>query len=175
MRLLIPALLALTFVGCSCQRQAQTDAQRDAAIASTAQPTTAAGPTAAELRAQALQRKRDEGNSEAVNALHSYLQKLGSGKLEEAGQHWAYQRQPRGNEESDLRTLKNLRGVRIENQSPKAMDQEPVPESLEIPVELRVTLENGEGRRYKGWYRMRRNSVDRHWELIATSMSVELK
>ncbi|ALN90297.1 hypothetical protein [Lysobacter gummosus] len=173
MRILIPALLALTFVGCSCQRQSQTDA--DAAPAPEQTATTASGPTAAQLRAQALERQRQQAYVEAVDVLHTYLQQLGSGKREEAGKHWAYQRQPRGNEESDLRALKNLRAVRIENETPKPLDQEPVPELLEIPVDLRVTLENGEGRRYKGWYRMRRNTVDRHWELTAVSIAVELK
>ncbi|MGH8081110.1 MAG: hypothetical protein ACREP7_11075, partial [Lysobacter sp.] len=59
MRLLIPALLALTFVGCSCQRHGDNDADADAA----AQPppaATPAGPTAAELRAQTLERQRTE-------------------------------------------------------------------------------------------------------------------
>ncbi|MEH6417735.1 hypothetical protein [Pseudomonas sp. CGJS7] len=175
MRLLIPALLALTFVGCSCQRQSQDSTDRDAATAPAPQAAAPAAPSAAELRAQALEKQALQATSEAVDTLHAYLQKVGSGKTEEAGKHWAYQRQPRGSEESDLRSLKNLRSFRIENGPPKPLDQEAVPETLEIPVDLRATLENGEGRRYTGWYRMRRNSVDRHWELTGTSISVKLK
>ncbi|MGO1073083.1 hypothetical protein [Lysobacter sp. CA199] len=175
MRLLIPALLALTFVGCSCQRQNQDQADGDQAAPPPAQAAPPAEPSAAELRAQALEKQRLEDSAEAVETLHTYLQKVGSGKTEDAAKHWAYQRQPRGNEESDLRSLKNLRGLRIENDAPKALDDEPRPETLEVPVDLRASLENGESRRYKGWYRMRRNSVDRHWELTAVSISATLQ
>lgn len=176
MRLLIPALLALTFVGCSCQRQGPDDKPADPpAPAATPAGDTSATSMAATLRAQEVERQRSESQLEAVNTLHEYLQQVGSGQREKAEKHWAYQRLPSGNEESDLRALKNLRGVRIENQAPKPLDSEPVPESLEIPVDLRVVLEDGESRRYKGWYRIRRNSVDRHWELTAVSIAATLK
>lgn len=175
MRLLIPALLALSFVGCSCQRQPDPDG----AVAPPAAPAPDDAQTraqaAAAQRAQAQSQQRLDAMTDAVNELHQYLQKLGSGKREEADKHWAYQRLPRGNEEADLRALDNLRAIRIENDTPKQIDQEPQPELLEIPVDLRVSLQDGENRRYKGWYRMKRNPVDRRWELIGVSIAVVLR
>lgn len=176
MRLLIPALLALTFVGCSCQRDAG-DADASAADAAVAPASTEANaaPSAAELRAQALLMRRDAAYNEAVGTLHLYLQRIGAGDTEAAAKFWGYQRAPRGNEEADLRTLRNLRGFRIENQAPEPLDQEPVPELLRIPVELRATLENGENRRYKGWYRLRRNQVEQRWELTGVLVAATLQ
>lgn len=176
MRLLIPVLLALTFVGCSCQRHAgDTDAATTPAATTPPAANHAAEPSQAELRAAATAKKRNEATSDAVDTLHRYLQLIGSGDGEAAAKYWGYQRAPRGNEESDLRTLKNLRAFRIENETPEPLDQEPVPELLRIPVELRATLENGENRRYKGWYRLRRNQVEQRWELTGVSMATPLQ
>lgn len=175
MRLLIPALLALTFVGCSCQRQAEPDASVAPPAPAPVDETATRAQAADAQREQARNQQRLDAMTEAVDELHQYLQQLGSGKREQANEHWAYQRLPRGNEEADLRTLDNLRAIRIENDTPKQIDQEALPELLEIPVDLRVSLHDGENRRYKGWYRMKRNPVDRRWQLIAVSIAVVLK
>ncbi|QWF18413.1 hypothetical protein [Lysobacter capsici] len=175
MRLLIPALLALSFAGCSCQRQPDPDASVAPPAAQTPDDAQTRAQAAAAQRAQAQSQQRLDAMTEAVDELHQYLQQLGSGKREQADKHWAYQRLPRGNEEADLRALDNLRAIRIENDTPKQLDQEAQPEMLEIPVDLRVSLQDGENRRYKGWYRMKRNPVDRRWELIGVSIAVVLR
>ncbi|ALN61525.1 putative lipoprotein [Lysobacter antibioticus] len=176
MRLLIPALLALTFVGCSCQRQAEADAPAaDTATMPATDDAAARARVDAAKRADAQNQQRLDAMNEAVNKLHLYLQQLSSGKREEADKHWAYERTPRGNEEADLRSIKQFTAMRIENDTPKQLDKEAMPESLEIPVELRVSVADGESRRYTGWYRMRRNPIDRSWELTATSLSVKLQ
>ena len=94
---------------------------------------------------------------------------------EAADTFWGYQRMPCGSEEADLRALKNLSGLRIENQVPEPLDKEPVPELLRIPVDLRATLENGENRRYKGWYRLRRSQVEQRWELTGVLVAATLQ
>lgn len=175
MRLLIPALLALTFVGCSCQRQADPDAATAPPAQAPADETASRAQAADAQREQVRSQQRLDAMTEAVDELHQYLQQLGSGQREQADQHWAYQRLPRGNEEADLRTLDNLRAIRIENDTPRQIDQETLPEMLEIPVDLRVSLHDGETRRYKGWYRMKRNPVDRRWQLIGVSIAVTLQ
>ncbi|MEI2428645.1 hypothetical protein RDV84_00405 [Lysobacter yananisis] len=176
MRLLIPALLALTFVGCSCQRNADDNGGDGTAPPAQAQtPETAAAPSAAQLRAQALEQRRNDAYTDAVGTLHLYLQRVGAGDQDAADKFWGYQRMPRGNEESNLRALKNLRGLRIQNQTPEPLDQEPVPELLRIPVDLRATLENGENRRYTGWYRLRRNQVEQRWELTGVLVAAKLQ
>jgi len=177
MRLLIPALLALSFVGCSCQRQSDDGAAAATAPTPAKPQDDAAARAAADAarRADAQNQQRVEAMTEAVNTLHLYLQQLSSGKRELAEKHWAYERQPRGNEEAGLRQIERFSGMRIQNDTPEPLDQEVVPESLEIPVELRVSLPGGENRRYTGWYRMRRDPVDRRWKLTATSLSVALR
>lgn len=176
MRLLIPALLALTFVGCSCQRHAdEADGAAAPTPAATPAPQAASGPSEADLRARAIEKKRNLAMSDAVDTLHRYLQRIGAGEPEEAAKFWGYQRAPRGNEESDLRALKNLRALKIENQAPEPLDKEPVPELVRIPVELRATLEDGENRRYKGWYRLRRNQVEQRWELTGVLVATTLQ
>lgn len=173
-RSLAPALLALCLVGCSCQRQADDRAGAPAP----AQPRDDAGARAAAdaaRRAQAQNQQRVEAMTEAVNTLHLYLQQISSGKRELAEKHWAYERQPRGNEEAGLRQIEQFSAMRIQNETPEPLDEEAVPESLQIPVELRVSLPGGENRRYTGWYRMRRDPVDRSWKLTATSLSVALR
>ncbi|MFK3650690.1 hypothetical protein ACI2IY_19955 [Lysobacter enzymogenes] len=176
MRLLIPALLALTFVGCSCQRNAgEADSAATPAPSATPAPQAASGPSEAELRARAVEKQRNQAMSDAVDTLHRYLQHIGAGEAEEAGKFWGYQRAPRGNEESDLRSLKNLRALKIENLPPEPLDKEPVPELVRIPVELRASLEDGEIRRYKGWYRLRRNQVEQRWELTGVLVATTLQ
>ena len=175
MRLLIPALLALTFVGCSCQRNAGDSGDAAAPPAQAQAVETAAAPSAAQLRAQALEQRRDQAYTDAVGTLHLSLQRVGAGDRDAADKFWGYQRMPRGSEESDLRALKNLRGLRIQNQAPEPLDQEPVPELLRIPVDLRATLENGENRRYTGWYRLRRNQVEQRWELTGVLVAAKLQ
>lgn len=174
--LLVPALLALGFVGCSCQRD--SDRGSDAAPADAAAVATDApvAPDPAEAqRAARLQQQRERAFTDAVSTLHGYLQRVGSGDQAGADKFWGYQRKPAGGEESDLRALRNLRGLRIENKVPEPLDQEPVPELLRIPVELRATLANGESRRYKGWYRLRRNQVEQRWELTGALVAVTLQ
>ncbi len=176
MRALIPALFALALAGCSCQRQADADA--GAAATTPAAPVEDAAAreraqSSAKAEARALENLK--AMSDAVGELHKYLQALSSGRREEADRYWAAQRLPRGNEEADLRRIEAFASMRIENQAPKPLDDHPVAEALEIPVELRVGLADGENRRYRGWYRMRRNPVDRRWELTGASIAAELR
>ncbi|SDY69599.1 hypothetical protein SAMN04487939_10551 [Lysobacter sp. yr284] len=176
MRLLIPALLALTFVGCSCQRSADDDGDNGRTPPAQAPAAQAAAtPSAAQLRAQALEQRRLQAYNDAVGTLHLYLQRVGAGDRDAADKFWGYQRMPRSSEEGGLRALSNLRGLRIENRTPEPLDREPVPELLRIPVELRATLENGENRRYTGWYRLRRNQVEQRWELTGVLITAKLQ
>ncbi|MGI8561335.1 MAG: hypothetical protein ACR2J7_07875 [Luteimonas sp.] len=44
--------------------------------------------------------------------------------------------------EADLRTLDSLCALRIHNGTPTALDSEPAPNALEIPVALRASLDD---------------------------------
>lgn len=129
---------------------------------------TAAEAEAARLRAQI--RQHDDALYAAVATLQRYLAALGGDDRAAADAFWTGGQPPRNSREADLRTLQDLRGLRIENGRPEALDSEAVPRALEIPVELRVSVANGPLRRYRGWYRMRRAVADDRWEITSASM-----
>lgn len=175
MRNLLILLCPLLMVSCSCQRdppdvQAATVAPAGTSALATPDAEPAAAPVPS-VRQLAQARAREDAIYEAVDTLQGYLREINSDKREDAIARWAYRRIPEGNEESDLRSLDGLRAMRISNGTPIQLDAEPVPTSLEIPVELRATRADGSMQRYKGWYRLRRKPVEPGWEITGTSIS----
>ncbi len=130
-----------------------------------------AGNTAAdEVERRALLVRRNSAMQEAVAALHQYLTALGGDDRHGADAFWASGKPPARSGEADLRTLEGLHALRIQNGRPTAMDSEPVPNALEIPVELRASFDDGPARRYRGWYRLRRAVADGSWEITSASI-----
>lgn len=172
--LLAAVLLVCAIVGIrSCRNDAAPDADA-ATAASAAADNAASGDAAAEAEAAQLReriRRHDEALYAAVATLQRYLAALGSEDRAKADAFWAGDRPPADTHEADLRTLQNLRGLRIENGRPKALDSQPVPSALEIPVELRAGFEDGPMRRYRGWYRLRRTG-DGSWKITSASVDV---
>jgi hypothetical protein len=123
---------------------------------------------AVKLRARA--RQYDDAVYAAVATLQRYLAALGGDDRAKADAFWVGKHPPANSHEADLRTLKDLRGLRIENGKPKPLDSEPVPAALEIPVELRAGVEGSQLRRYRGWYRLRRAVSDGQWEISSASV-----
>ena len=70
-----------------------------------------------------------------------------------------------------MRSLASLQALHIDNGSPKLLDAKPVPAYLEIPVELRASIDGGQVLRLHGWYRLWHNPVTTRWELTAASVS----
>lgn len=174
-------LMALALASCAPAPHppASSEGSRDPANA-IADRATPAAP--AETPAQAASRERqarhdrdrDEAMRDAVAAVHAYLRHAGARERVQAEARWAHNRLPPVGEEAGLRTLP-LRALRIENGTPRALDAEPVPASIEVPVQLRASLEDGTTHRYTGWYRVRRNPVTTTWELTATSLQPVLR
>ena len=177
MRILMIIVCLSGLGACSCQRQtAQTPASAMAASGDSGASAAIAADAAAVLaRAARLDQERGRAVADAVDTLHGYLREVGSGQRDAAEKRWAYQRSPSVGEEAGLRSMTNLQALRIENGAPKPLDDEPVPVYLEIPVDLRATLADGQAHRYKGWYRLRRNPVTTRWELTAASVSPVLR
>lgn len=172
--LLAVVLLVCAIVGIrSCGKDGALDP--GAATAATGAVTgTNADDAAAEADAAQLReriRRHDEALYAAVATLQRYLTALGGDDRAKADAFWAGDQPPADTHEADLRTLQNLRGLRIENGRPKALDSQPVPSALEIPVELRAGFEDGPMRRYSGWYRLRRTG-DGSWKITSASVDV---
>lgn len=174
--LLAAVLLVCVIAGIRSCRQGTADTAPALAPASTiatppsASDTASDDANAAKLRAQV--KRHDDALYAAVATLQRYLAALGGDDRAKADAFWVGKRAPADSHEADLRSLKNLRGLRIENGKPKALDAEPVPSALEIPVELRASLQGQPLRRYRGWYRMRRAVADGQWEISSASVDV---
>ncbi|MDQ3205388.1 MAG: hypothetical protein M3Q40_02525 [Pseudomonadota bacterium] len=174
MRILLVLLCPVLLASCSCQRDVpSTDAVGSQPVQAPAAAKAAAKREAAEQAAEQRARKREREDAiyDAVDTLQAYLREVNSDKRDAAIARWAYRRSPEGNEEAGLRSLDGLRAMRIENGTPRQLDAETVPVSLEIPVELRATLADGSMQRYQGWYRLRRKAVEPGWEITGTSLS----
>lgn len=164
--ILIGAVLGLR----DCRRDSTPggDSARDiAAPAAATTPDPAAAEQAAKLRV--LERRRIDAMTAAVSTLHEYLAALSGNDRAAADAFWTGKHPPADSGEADLRTLKGLLSLRIQNRTPKPLDSEDVPAALEIPVELRASIEGQALRRYRGWYRLRR-AVDGHWEVTSASI-----
>lgn len=171
-------LLAAVLVACAaiglrgCGSGAtENPAAANAPMAAPAPPASAAANTDANAREAARRRERDAALHAAVATLQRYLAALGGDDRAAADAFWAGGKPPRDTHEADLRALHELRGLRIENGMPRALDSESVPLALEIPVELRAGFADAPLRRYRGWYRLRR-AVDGRWEITSASVEV---
>lgn len=177
MKWLLPAVVMAAILiigtrGCS-HRDSDADTHPSLGSADVTTPSTRdmdAEADAARLREQI--RRHDDALYAAVATLQRYLAALGGDDRAAADAFWAGGSPPRDPNEADLRNLRELRGLRIENGKPQALDSEPVPRALEIPVELRVSVANGPLRRYQGWYRMRRAVADDRWEITSASVAL---
>ncbi len=146
-----------------------------AAGAATASAPARANPADDDTADAATAQRRREAMRASIDAVHGYLQAVGKGEFEQADAYWAYRRSPSPGEESGLRTLANLRSLRIDNRPPVALDDEPVPATVEVPVRLVATLPDQQVVRLDGWYRVRRNPVEDRWELYGASLRPVLR
>ncbi|MCY7353572.1 MAG: hypothetical protein LH470_00500 [Lysobacter sp.] len=172
MRIALLLLGTTLFASCSCQRgsdDVQTMASpQDAVATQPAVATSDANPAAAAELAR-LRDARYAAYADAASAVQGYLSAIGAQDWKKANPYWSNQ-QP-GSGEADLRSMKKLHALRIESDTPKALDQEPVPNALEVPVNLRASFQDGQPlRRYRGWYRLRRKVSGEGWEITSASI-----
>lgn len=150
-----------------------------AASASDSLPTDAAAQSAQDSApiATAAQAQADQGRqamTRAVDTLHRYIGALGSNDYAKADAFWIDGGPSASSNEADLRSLKALRALRIENRTPKPLDSQPVSTAFEIPVELRVGTDGAPNRHYTGWYRLRSsNPTQGEWKITSASVKVE--
>lgn len=173
LRLLTPMMLVLPLAHCSCQKQAGTGAvaeiPADAALAAGNAAPTAGTPatetTGAGASAIAAQ--------QAASALHAYLGALPGAERNRADAYWAGANPGTPAGDALLRDLADLRGMRIQNDVPVALDGESPPRAFEIPVHLRLDTGAG-GARVQGWYRLRARVDGQGWEITSASLQPAL-
>jgi hypothetical protein len=120
------------------------------------------------IAARELEARRAAYRS-AISTLQRYLAALGD-DVARADAYWAGGTPPAASGEADLRSLRDLRALRIENRMPVPLDTDAVPGAVEIQVELRVGLKDVPMRRYQGWYRLRRAIDGERWEITSASI-----
>jgi hypothetical protein len=171
-RLLLPALLVLPLAHCSCQRQPAAETPQEIA----ADATVAAGhETGADADATAASRARASADAatRAASTLHAYLGALPGSDRSRADAYWAGGKPGTPADDVLLRSLTGLRGMRIENDPPLALDRESPPRAFEIPVRLRLDTEDGL-RRAQGAYRLRARVDGQGWEITSASLQPAL-
>ncbi|MCD9028181.1 hypothetical protein LDO26_08155 [Luteimonas sp. BDR2-5] len=130
-----------------------------------AAPDASAETAARQARARA---EHDAALTAAVSALHRYFAVLFNADRSEADRLWVDAR-PAASGEADLRTLDDVRSLRTENGTPRALDTASPPDALEIPVRLRIAAGNAPIREYIGHYRLRRGH-DGIWRITSASI-----
>lgn len=172
MRIALLLLSTTLFASCSCQRGSDDAAlvasTEQVAIQQTASARANTAAAAAKELAR-LQAAHFAAYSDAVSVVQSYLSAVGAQDWKKANPYWTNQRP--GSGEASLRSLKKLHSLRIENDTPRALDKEPIPNALEVPVNLRASFQDGRPmQRYRGWYGVRRKVSGDGWEITSASI-----
>lgn len=176
-RLTVLFLILASLGGCSCssrppaeERETQDahDARAPAATNTTAPP----GTLPADI---VLQQEYAGTLAQASSTLHAYLRLLGARQFPQADTFWTGGRPPADPGDYAVRALEDMQAIRIRNDPPKALDRESPPQSIEIPVQLRVTLASGNLRTVAGYYRLRRKVDGTGWEITSASLQPVLE
>ncbi len=130
---------------------------------------TDASADAAARSGQAAIAAHDAAMAAAVTELHAYLAVLFKPDRSEADAYWV-NRSPDASGEADLRTLDRVTSLRSENGRPETMTGATPPDSLEIPIRLRIGVD-GAVRDYTGHYRLRRVVDGNVWRITSASIT----
>ena len=168
MRHWLPIFLVLLLAHCSCQRQDTADTPVIAVDAELARSEGTTPPPDDATQAQA-RRATAAAAEQAASTLHAYMGLLPRADRSAADDLWsgASPGAPAG--DAVLRAIPGLRGMKIQNDPPKALDRESPPRAFEIPVRLRLDTESGP-RQLRGWYRLRARIDGQGWEITSASL-----
>jgi hypothetical protein len=162
------AVAAFAFVRCRDDAESPSSTSTAPPASVTARPATpGVPPTDATQPAAQADDARARAMQDAVSTVHRYLTALGTGDPKQSDPFWTAGRPPPTRNEADLPTIEGLRTLRIENGTPRALDGQPVPEALEVPVTLRAGMREAPQRRYAGHYRLRRTIDSKRWEITS--------
>ena len=176
----LAALMLVASVACARDAEAPRAAREGGAVQDAATPAPTR-PRPSDMSSEATaadaatRERRRAAMRESVSVVHQYLQRVSQREFEQADALWAYRRSPGPGEESGLRALGDVRVMRIDNDPPVALDDEPVPATVEVPVRLLATLPDNRQARFTGHYRVRRNPVEGRWELTGASLQPVLR
>ncbi|WP_367345310.1 hypothetical protein [Stenotrophomonas bentonitica] len=171
-------LLPLLFAGCSCQ----PDPVADAGHAATAAPDTASAPPAAdapaagevaaipvpELSAVA------PGAVDETTTVHQYVVALLNTDRSVADAYWSGGRPAPHADDAVLRSIPDLRSLRVKTRLAVARDTEQPSRLIEVPVSVRAMTGDGP-LTYEGWYRLQPRADKSGWEIQSASIHPVMK
>lgn len=174
MRFLILASTLLLLAGCSCSKKSEAGNGESVTEAGNAPVVDAASATDLDAQAETAQAQAQaESFSQAASAVHAYLAALAAKDWPKADAYWAGGKPPPRLEDSSLRSIEDLRSLRINNDPPLALDSESPARTVEVPVTLRIRKDNA-AYQLKGWYRLRRTINGDSWEITSASLQPTL-
>ncbi|WP_454831940.1 hypothetical protein [Pseudoxanthomonas wuyuanensis] len=167
----VGVLLLGSLYGCSCAPQPPASEAGDGHPASAQQAGADVPGTGPEDAAtQAQQRAQAEAMSQAVSQLHGYLGAIGAKDWNKADAYWSGGKPPPRPDDYPVRALQDMQALRIRNERPEPLDNDRPSNAIEVPVQLRITLNSGASRELIGWYRLRRKIDGGGWEITSASL-----
>ena len=171
MRTMLSLTALLLIAGCSCQRNAEQS--QEATTAAATAPEQEQAPLAQPGQPIETPPSEKAGYAEAASTLHAYLRVIAAKQWNEADSYWSGGKAPSQPGDTSVRAAQDLRSMRIQNGSPKPLDNESPARSIEIPVTLRVRETTGITE-INGWYRLRRKVGGDGWEITSASLQPAL-
>jgi hypothetical protein len=171
MRTMLSLTALLLIAGCSCQRNAEQS--QEATTAAATAPEQEQVPLAQPGQPIETLPAEKAGYAEAASTLHAYLRVIAAKQWNEADSYWTGGKAPSQPGDMSIRAAQDLRSMRIQNGSPKPLDNESPARSIEIPVTLRVRETTGITE-INGWYRLRRKVGGDGWEITSASLQPAL-
>lgn len=158
--------------GCSCQRTPLPGevAPPPAAITAAALPAEPAATDGGDAAATNPAALAGTAQSSATSTLHGYLQALLHSGRAGSDSFWSGGRAPPHPDDSALRALLvQVQDLRIDSDSARPLDQEHPPQTVEIPVRLRVLTRSGTAY-LQGYYRLRQRLDGSGWEITSAAL-----
>lgn len=172
MRTMLSLVALLLIASCSCQRNAEQSGEKKA-MAETTAPEQGQAPPAQPIQPTETIPPEKATHAQAASTLHAYLRAIAAKQWGEADGYWTGGKAPSQPGDASVRAVQDLRSLRIQNGSPKPLDQESPARSIEIPVNLRIGKTTGITE-INGWYRMRRKVRADDWEITSASLQPAL-
>lgn len=170
-------LLPLLFAGCSCQPDPAADGDRSAAA-----PTdvSAAAPDAspsgqdgiAAMAPPALSAVAADAPSETTTVRNYVIALLGSDRSA-SDAYWSGGTTGARPDDAVLRTIPQLRNLRVDADPPVARDTAQPSRLREVPVRIRAITAEGTFN-YHGWYRLQPRPDASGWEIQSASLQPTL-
>lgn len=173
MRALTLIGLSLLLGSCSCSRDPDAKDAPASAITGPAAPTTSPQALAAQAADQQAVNAQAVAMSQAVSTVHAYLALVAGKDWEKADAYWTGGKPSPRPDDYSVRGIEDLRSLRINNESPKPLDNQSPTQSVEVPVILRIRKQ-GSPYEIKGWYRLRQKVGADGWEITSASLQPTL-